>query len=120
MELTLAIDKYFKLLEVMDKNYTSPIKLSDVAIRMSVYGNYIGEHLGNLKATYETERSRLYFQAINEKKSATQAQNESRSQLAKERGQIDKLELTHKNLWNTVNVIQSRLRVLSQEQTTNI
>lgn len=120
MELDVAIKGYADARERLQGKWTSPVALSDLAVKIALYGTYIGDHLGDYKAAYETKRAKTYFEAIKSEKSATASENEARSQNAEYHAQIQRLETVYKSLNNLVSVIQSRLRVLEAEQRSNV
>lgn len=114
MELEQAVTGYFDTRKRLEKAWGKPLQLSDVMLKMSTYLSYIGDHLGELKAKYETDRATAYMQYLQEGKSASNSENLARVDTSETRGQGNKLELTLKNGQNLVSVGQSRLRVLDQ------
>lgn len=115
MEIEQAINGWIDTRKRLEKNWSQPIKLSDIMLKMSTYLSYIGDHLGLLKEKYEAERAKSYMEHLQAGKSASNSENLARVETAEIRGQINKLELTLKNGQNLVSVGQSRLRVLENE-----
>lgn len=115
MDLDTALEGYASTRQRMTKAWNSPSQLGDVALKMSLYGSHIADHLGALKAEYEQERAKTYLHYLKLNMSATQAENMARSENAELKGNIAKIELAHKNLWGIVSIIQSRLRGLEKE-----
>lgn len=120
MDIETSLAGYQSAKKRLQGSWSSPSALSDLAVKIATYGTYIGEHLGDSKAEYEVNKSKMYLQAIEDKKSATQADNDSRSKNAETRAVVLKLEIIHKDLFSLVSVIQSRLKVLENEARSNI
>jgi hypothetical protein len=120
MELEIALNGYTAAKQKLRSNWESPTALSDLAVKIATYGTYIGEHLGDSKALYELNKSQMYLEAIKAGKSATQADNESRSENAEVRADVLKLEVVHKDLFSLVSVIQSRLKILELQTRNNV
>jgi hypothetical protein len=120
MELETALNGYTAAKQRLQSSWSSPTALSDLAVKIATYGTYIGEHLGDFKALYELNKSKMYLDSIKAGKSATQAENEARSENAEVRAEAMRLELVHKDLFSLVSVIQSRLKVLEQEARSNV
>lgn len=119
MDIDIAIKGYFDTRDRLKKAWSSPLMLGDIAVKMSTYGSYIGDYLGELKEQYEHNRSVEYLGYLKEGKSSSASENLARSNTADLRGQILKLELVHKNLWSLVSIIQSQLKVLNNEQSSS-
>jgi Na+/glutamate symporter len=120
MDIETSLAGYQSAKKRLQGSWSNPSALSDLAVKIATYGTYIGEHLGDSKAEYEVNKSKMYLDAINEKKSATQADNDSRSKNADTRAVVLKLEIIHKDLFSLVSVIQSRLKVLESEARNNV
>lgn len=120
MELEIALNGYTAAKQKLQSSWESPTALSDLAVKIATYGTYIGEHLGDSKALYELNKSHMYLDAIKAGKSATQADNESRSENAEVRADVLKLEVVHKDLFSLVSVIQSRLKILELQTRNNV
>lgn len=120
MELDSAIKGYASARERLQGKWTSPVALSDLAVKIALYGTYIGDHLGSYKLSYELKRAKTYSEAIKDEMSATASENKARSDNADDHAQIVRLEVVYKSLNNLVSVIQSRLKVLENEQRSNI
>ena len=115
MELDTAVKGYFEKRKELEKAWNNPGLLGDILLRLATYLSYIGDELGSLKEQYEQKRAGRYFFHLNAGKSASNAENLARSDNADLKGQIAKIELTHKNGWNLVSIGQSRLRGLEAE-----
>lgn len=115
MDLQTALEGFDSTKARMQQSFNNPSSLGDVALKMALYGAYIGDHLGALRAEYEQERAKTYLHYLKLNMSATQAENMARSENAELKGQIAKIEVAHKNLWGIVSIIQSRLRGLEKE-----
>jgi hypothetical protein len=115
MDIDTAINGYLDTRRRLEKSFSNPNLISDTLFKMGIYLSHIGDHLGELKHSYETNRAQAYVTYLNQGKSATNAENLARTDTAEIRGQINKLELTLKNGQNLVSIGQSRLRVLESE-----
>lgn len=115
MELDTALEGYSSTRKRLIGAFNSPGDLGDIALKMGLYGTHIGDHLGSMRAEYEHERAKKYLQNLKLNMSATQAHNMARSDNAQLKGQIQQIELAHKDLWGLVSIIQSRLRGLEKE-----
>ena len=120
MELDKAIEGYRSIRERLQKSWSSPSQLSDLGVKMATYGTYIGDYLADAEALYELNKSKAYIEALRAKKSATQADMESRAENAETRAEAIRLKIIHKDLFSLVSIIQSRLRILENEQRSNI
>lgn len=120
MDLDKAIDGYKSVRERLQGAWQSPSQLSDLGVKMATYGTYIGDHLADAEATYELNKSKTYLDSLKGGNSATKAENESRAINAEVRAEAIRLKIIHKDLYSLVSVIQSRLRILENEQRSNV
>ena len=115
MEIDKAVKGYASKRHELQGAWNNPGLLGDILLKLATYLSYIGDELGSLKEQYEQQRASKYFFHLNAGKSASNAENLARSDNADLKGQIHKLELTHKNGWSLVSIGQSRLRGLEAE-----
>lgn len=115
MEIDKAIQGYVAKRKDLQGAWNNPALLGDILLKLATYLSYIGDELGILKEQYEQQRASKYFFHLNAGKSATNAENLARSDNADLKGQIARIELTHKNGWSLVSIGQSRLRGLESE-----
>lgn len=114
MDINLAVKGYMSARERLEKSFDNPHKIADIILKIATYNSYIGEHLGELKAQYETDRATCFLAHLNNT-SASAAENLARADTATVRGQIAKLELTYKSADKLVSVGQSRLKAIESE-----
>lgn len=120
MELDIVLTGYADARKRLQSKWSSPVALSDLAVKIALYGTYIGDHLGQYKADYEQKRAKAYFEAIKQEKSATAAENEARANNADIHAEVVRLETVYKSLNTLVSTMQSKVRVLQDESRNNI
>ncbi len=112
MEVDQVITGIVDVRNRITKAFESPGQLSDLAVRLATYNAYLGDHLSGYKFDREVMRGKRYLELINSGTSSTQATATSRAETADLQGNIQKLELIHRDAENLTSVIQSRMRVL--------
>ena len=115
MEIDKAVEGIMSVRKRMEGAWQNPIELSDLGNKLAAYNSYVGDHLGSIKEEREVKKSQEYL-ALIKTESATSADNLSRARVATMTGQIYKLELLHKDTSSQISMIQSRLKVLSDER----
>ena len=115
MEIDKAITGYFAKKKEIEGYFNMPSQLSNSLFKAALYLSYIGEFIGELKEKRETQRAKAYLKHLNEGKSATNAQNLARCEVAEITGEIDKLEMMWKSGNNFNDLGRSRLKVLEAE-----
>lgn len=115
VELAKAVEGIFSVRKRIEGAWDNPSALSDLGNKMAAYQSYLGDHLGEFKKERETKKATYYLKYLDEA-SATAADNLSRAKVAELTGQVKKLELLHSDTRDQVSMIQSRLKVMADEQ----
>lgn len=100
-------------------NWSNPNKLSEIGLKLATYMTYLGEHLPKLESEYLSDRSEKYMEFIKET-SATAAENKARYETIKQREQYETVKQLHKDFSSLISMLQSRLRILTNEAKGNI
>jgi hypothetical protein len=95
--------------------WEDPVTLSDLGNKLATYNAYLGDHLGEVESKRETEKSKIYLEALKSGTATTGADNWSRAQVAELTGQARRLAIMHKDANVQISMIQSRLRVLENQ-----
>ena len=61
MDIEQAINGWIDTRKRLEKNWSQPIKLSDIMLKMSTYLSYIGDHLGLLKESTKQSEPRVIW-----------------------------------------------------------
>lgn len=117
MQIDVAIKGYFDTRERLQKQWDNKDAIADTLFKLATYLTYISDELGNLKEQYELQRASKYLSYI-KTNSDSKSQNLARTDLAKIKGQIEKLEVMNKAGWSLVNTGQTRLKNLNDERNT--
>ena len=100
-------------------NWSNPNALSEIGLKLATYMTYLGEHLPKLESEYLSDRSELYATYIIDS-SATAAENRARYETIKQREQYETVKQLHKDFSSLISMLQSRLRILTNEAKGNI
>lgn len=100
-------------------NWSNPSALSEIGLKMATYMTYLGEYIPKLEAEYLSERGEIYTKAV-EETSATAAEHKARNATIKQRLQHEIVKQFHKDMDKLISMIQSRIRVLTNEAKGNI
>lgn len=90
------------------------IRLSELALTLSVTNATLGEHLARAKSEYEKAKASVYISYLDIHKT-TKAEALSKADTVELKTRVDGLEIIHKDNANIVTVIQTRIRILEQE-----
>ena len=100
--------------------WSNPALLSTVAGRMSTYNSYLGEYLPRLETNYLRKRGELYTAQRKSGASIGDSENHARTSTLDERQKFEAVKQLHRDTQTNISVIQSHLKILVEEQRSNI
>lgn len=117
MELDKAIEgimRHRKAIHEQDM-WDSPIELSDVMVKLATYNSYLADNLATLHHN-ATEAAGASFKAARDMEvGVTEAERLSKSESLEQRRQYEHAKYVYDSTKNLISVLQSRLRVISEQ-----
>lgn len=92
-----------------------PVALSDAMTKLSVYNNYLADHLAPLHKDATDKAYSVFTEAVVDKLPVTRAEMMSRGESTEEREMYEQCLNIYKSTDNLVSVLQSRVRVAENE-----
>ncbi len=116
MDLEATIEGILATRKKISGAWSRPVELSDLGNKMSMGNAYLGDHLGNYLHDREIKYGNRVVELIMGDMSPSAAQTQARAEAANLKGQIDKLQVMHKDTESLVVKIQSHLRIIERTE----
>lgn len=95
--------------------WSDPNHLSEVMLKLATYNAYLADHLATLHHTVTEAVGRIFKAERDKDAGVTEAERLSKSETVEERRQYENVQHIYKSTSNLISVLQSRLRVISEQ-----
>lgn len=99
-----------------NKNPVSPSIISEVALKLSVLNEMLGDHMAKLKLDQLYAEKEAYEKSLSAEKSVSRAKEKSRLDSAKERYEYERVYTKHQDIWKLISVAQTHINAERDEQ----
>jgi aldehyde:ferredoxin oxidoreductase len=117
MELSQALTEVRELRDELHntQKWGDPNYLSEIVVRLAVYGTYVGDGIAAAHKAATDEAGRSYYAARKRKESATAAGDISRFESTESREFYENLKYFQKAIETLLTTVQTRLRTLESQ-----
>lgn len=117
MDIDKVVAGILSVRDRIEKSFSSPDALSDLAVKLAAYNAHLGDEIGRMELDIADEITKRHLQYTTEGDlSDSAAKTKIKAELGNQVAKQKKLKILHRDASTQISTIQSRLKVLSDER----